>query len=159
MNRSKVMPGVNPRGRSWDGRSNDPVGEGETMRIVISDTKTGKSYQKELPKEKEGTVSGKKIGESIEGDELGLPGYTLELTGGSDIAGFPMRKDISGARRLKPLISDGVGYHALRKGTNRRKTVRGNVYSPDVVQVNTRVVKAGTPSLEELFPKKEEKKA
>ena len=128
------------------------------MRIVISDTKTGKTYQKEVPKEKEAALTGKKIGESLEGDEVGLPGYTLQLTGGSDIAGFPMRMDISGARRMKPLISDGIGYRAARPGTQKRKTVRGNTYSPDVVQVNAKVVKAGTSSLEELFPKKEEPK-
>ena len=41
-----------------------------------------------------------------------------------------------------------------------KKTVRGNVITDEVVQLNTIVVQAGSKPLEELFPptKKEEKK-
>ena len=37
-----------------------------------------------------------KIMEKIDGNTLGLSGYELQITGGSDKSGFPMRRDIEG---------------------------------------------------------------
>jgi small subunit ribosomal protein S6e len=128
------------------------------MKIVMSDPKSGKSWQVELPKEKSAILVGKKIGDQIEGDIVGAPGYVLELTGGSDNSGFPMRKDIAGPLRKSVLLSAGVGFRGKRKGERKRKTVRGNTYSTEIVQVNTKVVKHGAIPLDELFGKKEEKK-
>ena len=128
------------------------------MKIVISDSKTGKSYQAEIVKDNEAQVVGKKIGESIDGSLVGAPGYTLELTGGSDASGFPMRRDVMGVRKSKLLLTDGVGFNAEQKGERRRKLVRGNTYSSDMAQVNAKVMKAGPTPLDELFGKKEEEK-
>ncbi len=125
---------------------------------MLSDTKTGKSWQLELPKEKIGLLSGKKIGEQLDGDIFGAPGYIFELSGGSDESGFPMRKDISGARRETILLTKGVGFRETRKGIRKRKTMRGNTYSSEIAQVNAKVVQQGSVPLEELFGKKEEKK-
>ena len=52
----------------------------------------------------------------------------------------------------------GIGFFSKRKGERRRKMVRGNNYTQDIIQVNAKVVKAGSVSLEELFGKKEEDK-
>ena len=70
------------------------------VRFVINDGKTGKTYQKALEEE---TLVGKKIGEVVSGDFLGLEGYELQIRGGSDFAGFPMRPDIDGPVRKKHL--------------------------------------------------------
>lgn len=128
------------------------------MRIVISDPKTGKSFQVELPKDREAQLAGKKIGEKIDGGICGAAGYTLELTGGSDGSGFPMRVDIEGQRRSFSLVTKGVGFHSKRKGERRRKALLGNTYSGQVVQVNTKVVEAGPTPLDELFKKEEAEK-
>ncbi len=128
------------------------------MRIVISEQSTGKSYQTELPKEKEAQLSGKKIGDTIDGNLVGAAGYVLELTGGSDESGFPMRTDVQGAARKQLLDSKSVGFNLERKGERRRRYIRGNAYSSEIAQVNTRVVQAGSTPLEQLFPKKEESK-
>lgn len=128
------------------------------MRIVISDTKTGKSYQVEVPADMEAQITGRKIGEQIDGGVCGAAGYTLELTGGSDGSGFPMRNDISGARKSFSMLDGGVGFHPKRHGERRRKCVMGNVYSPEIMQVNTKVIKEGSTPLEELFKKEEEEK-
>lgn len=128
------------------------------MKVVLSDTKTGKSWQVDLPKEKIGLLSGRKIGEQVEGDILGAPGYLFELTGGSDSSGFPMRKDVAGARKETILLSKGVGFKETRAGIRKRKTIRGNNYSSEIVQVNAKVIQQGSVSLEELFGKKAEKK-
>lgn len=122
-------------------------------KFVINDTKSGKSYQKALEDE---SLEGKKIGEKVSGNFLGLEGYELQITGGSDLAGFPMRKEIDGTGRKKGLFSGGVGVKIKRDGMRRRKTVCKNTISADIVQVNLKVVKEGSKKLEEVFPKKEE---
>jgi small subunit ribosomal protein S6e len=125
------------------------------MRIVISDPSSGKSYQAELDKDKEALVSGKLIGEELDGNLVGAAGYMLELTGGSDGSGFPMRIEVHGPAKKAILTSNGIGFNAKRKGARRRKFVRGNAYSSEIVQVNAKVTKAGATSLDQLFPKQE----
>jgi|SRR5271157_2716757 len=126
------------------------------MRIVISES-NGKSHQTELPKDKESVLAGKKIGDELDGNLVGAAGYTLKLTGGSDGSGFPMREEVHGSAKKVILTSDGVGFHATRNGERRRKYVRGNTYSTEIVQVNASVKTAGASPLDQLFPKAEKK--
>jgi small subunit ribosomal protein S6e len=128
------------------------------MRLVISDPKTGKSFQSEIPKEQVGSIVGARMGDEIDGGLVGAAGYSLLLTGGSDGSGFPMKNDVPGNRKMASLLTKGVGFFSKRKGERRRKMVRGNNYTQDIIQVNAKVVKAGSVSLEELFGKKEEDK-
>ena len=128
------------------------------MQIIISETKDGKSYKVEIPKEKEAEIVGKKIGDRIDGGAIGAAGYELELTGGSDDSGFPMRSDIAGPKKSKVLLTKGVGFRAKRKGERKRKIVRGDTYSAEITEVNTKVVKAGPVALGELFKKEEKEK-
>jgi small subunit ribosomal protein S6e len=130
----------------------------EKMKVVISDPKTGQSYQSELDKARETEFLGKKIGETVDGGALGLPGCTLEIRGGSDTSGFPMRKDISGSRKIAAILTKGVGFRAKgrTKGTRMKKTLRGNTIAADEAQVNLKLVaNANNVKLEEVFPKKE----
>jgi len=127
------------------------------MRIVISETTSGKSYQTEIDKDKEPNIVGKKIGDELDGNLVGAAGYTLQLTGGSDDSGFPMRSDVYGAVKKSILTTDGIGFHAKNSGERKRVYVRGDTYSSEIVQVNAKVLKAGASPLAELFGKKEEK--
>ncbi|MBI2674894.1 MAG: 30S ribosomal protein S6e [Candidatus Aenigmarchaeota archaeon] len=127
------------------------------FKLVISDPKTRKSYSREIPQETS-MLSGKKIGEAIEGNSIGLAGFRLEITGGSDKEGFPMRKDVDGAARKKILLSSPPGYHPEREGERRRRSIRGNTVSADIVQVNLKVTEHGKHGLDELFGKKAEEK-
>jgi len=126
------------------------------MRIVISEA-SGKSYQLELPKDKESGIAGKRIGDEIEGNLIGAAGYTLLLTGGSDGSGFPMRAEVHGSAKKSILTSDGVGFKATRSGERKRTHVRGNTFSSEIVQVNCKVKAPGPTPLEQLFPKAEKK--
>ncbi len=131
------------------------------MHLIISDTKTGKSYKAEVPKDKEAEIIGKKMGDRIDGGVIGAAGYELELTGGSDDSGFPMRDDVAGSKKMKVLLTKGVGFHAKKKGARRRKMIRGDTYSSEITEVNAKILKAGPASLDELFKKEgkaEEKK-
>lgn len=83
---------------------------------------------------------GLKIGDKIDGRVIGFPNMVLEIKGGSDLAGFPMRPDIDGAAKKYILLSAGPGFRPREKGERRRKLVRGNTISPELVQINTVVV-------------------
>lgn len=113
----------------------------------------GKSYQKAIKDE----LFGKKIGDKFSGDIIGLNGYELEITGGSDIAGFPMRKDILGSVRKKVLLVKGIGVNLKTKGKRVRKTVSGNTIGNETAQINLKVIKAGSTELDKIFVSKEEK--
>ncbi len=146
------------------------------MKVVISNTKTGKSYNVEVPEDKQVFLLDKKIGETLDGGPLGIEGYSLEITGGSDRSGFPMRKDIYGTRKIKAFLGSGVGFNlgnkgtrmvkkgekkvkiAKRKGERRKKMIMGNTVSSEIVQINTKIVKEGPKPLQELFGKKTEEK-
>lgn len=131
------------------------------MQLIISDTKTGKSYKVDVPKGKEIEIIGKKIGDVIELGFLGAGGYKVEFSGGSDGSGFPMRRDIRGQGRIMALLTKGVGFKTNKKGERKRKMVRGNTFSNEIVQVNTKIVEYGPTPLDQIFKmpeKKEEKK-
>lgn len=120
------------------------------MKIVIADVKAGKCYQRELPKDKESLLIGKKIRDKMDGSLVGLAGFTLQITGGSDVAGVPMRTEITGQRRIKALLSGGTGIRNLRKGSRRVKVVAGNTISLQTAQLNTKILEYGAKPLEEL---------
>ena len=127
------------------------------FRAVVNDPKDGKSYQTPVSGHHANSLIGKKIGDVVDGIFVGLPGFKLEITGGSDKDGFPMRKDLPGPRRKKLLISKGVGFNSKKNGLRRRKNVRGNTIAPDTMQINMKITQHGMKPASELL-KKEEKK-
>ena len=126
------------------------------FKVVINDVKTGKSFQKEIEGQYANSLIGKRIGETVDGIFVDLPGYKLEIAGGSDQAGTPMRQSLPGARRRKILVRGGVGFHPTMPGQRRKKTIRGNTIGPDIVQVNMKITKYGPKSIEDLMAEKEE---
>jgi small subunit ribosomal protein S6e len=122
------------------------------FKFVISDGK--KSYQIEKD-QKDCPVFGKKIGESMPADFLGLDGYELAISGGSDKDGFPMRNDVEGIVRKKIILSGGIGFEPYVKGLRRRKMIRGNTIAADIIQINCKVTKQGAKPLDEILGKKE----
>jgi small subunit ribosomal protein S6e len=126
------------------------------MKVNISD-KSGKSYSKVLEKSEEKMFIGKRVGQVIKLDSIGLEGYEVEITGGSDKQGFPMRKSILGVKRKRALLKGGVGYKKARGGRKKRKNVRGNRIDGDVQQVNVKVVNKGKTKLDKILKKQENK--
>ncbi|MFB2623748.1 30S ribosomal protein S6e [Methanothermobacter sp. KEPCO-1] len=124
------------------------------FKVVISDKE--KSVQMEVEPSESKALIGLTIGDEFDGSVIGLKGYKLKITGGSDKNGFPMKKTVPGARRVRSLVSGGVGYKPARKGERRRKTFRGNTVSEDIVQINTVVIQKGEKPLEELLGADEE---
>ncbi len=125
-----------------------------SFKFVISDGK--KSYQIEKD-QKDAPVFGKQIGDTLSGDFLGLDGYELQITGGSDKDGFPMRKDIEGQLRKRFLLANGVGFRTDVDGLRKRRMLRGNAIGDDISQINCKVVVKGSVNIEDVAPKKEKK--
>ena len=128
------------------------------FKFVVSESETKKSYQVEADQGKAAAIIGKKIGEEFDGDVIGLAGYKLKITGGSDKDGFPMHPKQTGPGKRKVLLIGAPCFHPAIQGQRKRKSVRGDTISQDTVQVNTKVVKKGEKPLEELAPKKAEAK-
>jgi small subunit ribosomal protein S6e len=111
-------------------------------------------------------VTGLKIGSRFNADFLGLEGYELKVTGGSDKDGFPMNKTMEGSVKKRILAKEGHCFSGWKKakkrnikpeGLRKKKMMRGNVIDSSIVQVNCNVVQAGSKPLSEIVPKKEKK--
>lgn len=125
------------------------------FKLNIGDPKTKKTLKKEVDQAQAKNFVGKKIGDTIKGELLDLPGYEMQITGGSDNAGFPMRKDVFGIQRKKVLIVSGIGIRKNVKGRKVRRMVAGNTIHEGTAQINLKITKSGkTPLFEE--PKQEE---
>src|SRR5512137_662471 len=95
-------------------------------KIVVG-TKSGKSYNLELKDDLAAVFTGKRIGDVVNVTPLGLKGYEVKVTGGSDKCGFPMRPDLHKQGRGKALMTRcTTGYRQTEKGVRVRKTVVGN---------------------------------
>ncbi|MFH1779517.1 MAG: S6e family ribosomal protein [Candidatus Micrarchaeota archaeon] len=129
------------------------------MKIVFSGDK-GQSFQKEVEKGKENQLYGKKIKDVIEGGIIGLDGYKLQVKGGSNTEGTPMRAEIASSGKTAALLGAGPGIKKLLKGEKRKKTVAGNTISERTAQINAKITEKGSKTLEELgfTPKTKEKK-
>lgn len=117
------------------------------FKIIISDPGTGTSKIIELEEARAIPLIGRKIGEVLDGLIVDLQGYRIQITGGSDKDGFPMRPDVHGGVRRKVMLSNGVGFNPHNKGARKRKTVRGNVITDEIVQVNMKIVEKAQKEL------------
>ena len=139
------------------------------FKINIAD-KSGKTYKLELETEE---LLGKELHDKIEGKSLlpGLEGYEFEIAGASDNAGFTAMKQVPGVGLKRLLLSYGKAMHRRTrregkkkvsnpkpKGLRLRRTVRGKTISPEIVQINLKVLKHGNKSLSEIFPEQNKPK-
>ncbi len=118
------------------------------FKLVIADAAT--SYARTVTEPQAAGFLGKRIGESIGGELVGLTGYTFRIAGGTDKSGFPLRPEIPGARQVRVFVGEGFGFHAPRRGMRKRRTFRGGAVSEETVQINLVVDKRGPKPLAEL---------
>jgi len=123
------------------------------FKLVIGQ-KDGKSVQKELKGNEADVLLGLKLGDKVSGDVLGLHGYEFQITGGSDKAGFPMRRDVNGTLRQRIFSTKSMGLKTSRPGEKQRKSFSGNTIFEGTAQVNVLILKNGSKPLME--PKAEE---
>ena len=92
------------------------------FKLVISDA--AKSFAKSVGDPQSAGFLGKRIGETVGGELIGVSGYTFKITGGTDKSGFPLRPDLPGARQTRVFVGEGFGFHAPREGMRKRRTFR-----------------------------------
>lgn len=119
--------------------------------VAVSDPETGLTHQIDVSDQDANRFIGREIGDEVDAGAVGLDGYTLEVTGGSDNAGRPMRGDVRGANLKAILLEGGVGYKPKRDGERKRVTVRGREVSDATRQINAKIVARGDESVEDLL--------
>jgi len=119
--------------------------------VAVSDPEDGMTYQVDASDQDANRFVGRELGEEVDGNAVGLDGYTLEITGGSDDAGRPMRGDVAGPNLQETLSDGGTGFRPTREGERKRVTVRGAEVSEAVSQINAKIVDRGDQSVEDLF--------
>jgi small subunit ribosomal protein S6e len=127
------------------------------FKVIVSDPETGTSKVVELEESRAAPLIGRKIGEVIDGAIMDLPAHKVKIVGGSDKDGVPMRPSVHGGVRRRVVLSGGVGFNPHNKGERKRKAVRGNVITDEIVQVNAKIVEKPKKSAESKTeqPKKE----
>ena len=119
------------------------------FKLVISEA--AKSFARTVGDPQSAGFLGKRIGETVGGELIGLAGYTLKISGGSDRSGFALRPEIPGARQVRVYVGEGFGFHAPRRGQRKRRTFRGSAISEETVQINLIVEQKGSKPLTELL--------
>ncbi|MEM3045879.1 MAG: 30S ribosomal protein S6e [Candidatus Bathyarchaeia archaeon] len=110
------------------------------FKLVISEPETGKSKSVEVEGVNAVPFIGRRLGETLDGSVIGLRGRLLLITGASDKDGFPLRSNVRGGAKKTVLLTGGPGFNPRRRGERRRKLIRGNMITEDVLQVNLKVL-------------------
>jgi ribosomal protein S6E (S10) len=125
------------------------------MAYKVNVSHKGRTWKAEIDNE---SFVRTKIGDKITGDMVSpeLEGYTLEITGTSDVAGFPGIKGEVGQQLRKLLLTkDDLGMNTTKpQGLRLKKTVRGEELSEKTMQINTKVIKEGAKKFDEVCPAK-----
>ena len=126
--------------------------------LIIADPETGTNEKLVLEDARMAPLVGRRIGEIIDGTVAGLVGYKIQLTGGTDKDGIPMRPDVHGGVKARVVLSGGVGYKPKKKGERKRVVVRGNTVTNDTTFLNFKIVEKpkGQKRKKKSDPKPEE---
>ena len=152
------------------------IGQQGEFVAVVNDTdsaNSGKSYSLKISGNNHAQLLGKKIGDTVDGIFVGegeqtLSGYRLQITGGSDKTGTPLRRDLEGGSRQAVLVTQSVGFkgHNLvfknkggekkrfrykPDGLRKRRYFRGNTINQDTRQINLKVIDSGNKSLGDIL--------
>ena len=110
------------------------------FKIIVSDPEAGTSKVVELEEARAVPFIGRRVGETVDGAVVDLPAHKVQIMGGSDKDGVPMSGNVHGGVRRQVVLSGGAGFNPKKKGERRRKTVRGNIITDEIVQINMKIV-------------------
>lgn len=142
----------------------------EGIILVISDggafMGTGLAFEIMLQDEKvKRALYGKRIGQLLDGSEIGLPGYIFKISGATDKFGFPHNPSIASTELRKIMLTKPPGirfgrYKIEKRGGGyklidsrkvvRKKTVRGAIISEYTRQVNLAIISRSGQSIKEM---------
>ena len=121
------------------------------FQVVVGDPDEGTTYAVDVDGQDANRFVGRSVGETVDGDAVGLGGYELEITGGSDTSGRPMREDVGGTETAAILLEGGVGFDPTVDGERKRVTVRGAEISEETRQINAKIVARGDDAIDDLL--------
>ncbi|MGD6853315.1 MAG: 30S ribosomal protein S6e [Candidatus Bathyarchaeia archaeon] len=110
------------------------------FKVIVSDPQSGASKVVELEEARASPFIGRKIGDTLDGAVVDLPAHKVQVMGGSDSDGVPMRSNVHGGVRRSVVISGGAGFSPKKKGERKRKTVRGDTITDEIVQINMKII-------------------
>ncbi|AAV47046.1 30S ribosomal protein S6e [Haloarcula sp. NS06] len=119
--------------------------------VAVSDPEDGHTYQIDVDGQDANRFIGRELGDEVDGGAVGLDGYSLELTGGSDTSGRPMRPDVRGVTTKEIMSDGGVGFEPTTDGERKRITVRGREVSDDTRQINAKITARGSDDVADLL--------
>ncbi|MDS0219836.1 30S ribosomal protein S6e [Haloarcula sp. S1AR25-5A] len=119
--------------------------------VAVSDPEDGHTYQIDVDGQDANRFIGRELGDEVDGGAVGLDGCTLELTGGSDTSGRPMRPDVRGVATKEIMSDGGVGFKPTTDGERKRITVRGREVSDDTRQINAKITARGSDDVADLL--------
>ncbi|MBI4116515.1 hypothetical protein HY449_02105 [Candidatus Pacearchaeota archaeon] len=138
------------------------------FKINISEK--GKSFHIDS---ESGALVGKELNDKISGVDVSpeLNGYEFQIMGASDKSGFPVSEEVEGIGLKGILIGYGVGLKKKSRregkkkrsnfkprGLRMRRKARGKIISPEIMQINLKVLKEGNKKLSEIFPEQNKPK-
>jgi small subunit ribosomal protein S6e len=128
------------------------------FKVIVSDPMSGASKVLELEEARASPFISKKLGETLDGAVVDLPAHKIQLMGGSDKDGVPMRSNVHGGIRKAVVLSGGAGFKAKEKGARKRKVVRGDVITDEIAQINVKITErpAGAAPIPKPAPKPKE---
>ncbi len=131
------------------------------FKVIVSDPMSGASKVLELEEARASPFISKKLGETLDGAVVDLPAHKIQLMGGSDKDGVPMRSNVHGGVRRAVVLSGGAGFKAKENGMRKRKVVRGDIITDEIVQINVKIVErpAGATPIAKPAPKQKEEAA
>jgi small subunit ribosomal protein S6e len=104
------------------------------FKVVVNDTKNGKSHQVQVSGHHANSLIGKKIGDEVDGIFIfSFQVYKLQITGGTDKDGFSMRLIYQVWVEEDCCFSKSKSYNAIEGGMRKKKSVRGNTINQDIV--------------------------
>lgn len=121
------------------------------FKVIVSD-KNGKSISKELMDKEAQPLVGLRVGETVDASIVGISSGKIQLRGGSDKSGTPIRKDVHGGVKKYVLLSKGAGMKDSREGIRKRKLVRGNMITEEIYQINSLLLEGNLPITVETSP-------
>ncbi len=114
------------------------------FKVVISDN-NGKSISQELKDKVASPLLGLKIGDIIDSNVVGINGGKMQITGGSDKSGTPMRPDLHGGVKKYILLARGIGMRNRNPGIRIRKLIRGSMVTEEIYQLNCKLLEGILP--------------
>ncbi len=129
------------------------------FKVIVSDPETGTSKVVELEEARAAPFIGRRVGEIIDGSIVDLPAHKVQIMGGSDKDGVPIRGNVHGGVRRNVVLSGGAGFTPKKKGERKRKAVRGSTLTDEIVQINMKIVEKPVAKAAEAKPKAPAKQA